>query len=431
MNEYEWDDACIRDVCAREVLDCRGEPTVEVDVITEAGIIGRADVPCGRSRGKHEAVELRDGDDRYHGRGVMRAVRNVNTTIAPLLKGKNASDQRTVDTLMRDLDDSPDKSSLGANAMLGVSLAAARAAAESHGLPLYRYLGGATAHIMPVPVLDMIEGGLLASTDLDFQEHQVMPVGAPTFSEAIRMGMEVYHELGTILERTYGNQARNVGDEGGYTPPGMNDPRDAFDAELAAIEECGYEKEFVLSLDCAASHFYDVDMGTYTFMGKATTREGMIEFYEDLASTYPLASMEDPLYEDDFEGYTMLTEALDVQIVGDDLFATNPRRVQEGIDRHAATALLFKANQIGTVSEAFDVASCAYRGGLAIQVSERSGQTEDTWLADIAVALDAGQIKTGVTRSERTAQYNRLLRIEEGDPLVRYAGRGYRNPFRF
>jgi len=420
----------IKEIKAREVLDCRGNPTVEVDVITMEGVLGRADVPSGRSTGKYESFELRDGGDRYHGKGVLKAVRNVNEIIAPALKGKDVTKQREIDELMIELDGTENKSKIGANAIVGVSLAVAKAAANALRIPLYRYVGGLNAHVLPVPILDLIEGGMLAASDLDFQEHQVMPVGAKSFSEAIRMGLEVYHELGKILVKKWGKCSLNVGVEGGYTPYGMKDPGEAFDAELEAIEELGYGDKFVLSLDCAASHLYNRKTGKYTLMGKEITREELMDFYEDLVSSYPLQSIEDPLEEEDFEGFAELTRTLNIQIVGDDLFVTNMKRLRKGIELGAANALLLKVNQIGTLSEAVDAAELAFRNGYGVQVSERSGQTEDTWLADLAVGLNAGQIKTGVTRSERTAQYNQLFRIEEelGDK-AKYAGKKFRRPF--
>jgi enolase len=338
--------------------------------------------------------------------------------------------QREIDDLMIGLDGTENKSKLGANAIVGVSLAVAKTAAKALGVPLYRYIGGMNAHILPVPVLDLIEGGKLAATSLDFQEHQIMPVGAKSFSDAIRMGFEVYYELGKILVEKYGKHSLNVGVEGGYTPYGMKDPREAFDVELKAVEELGYGDKFVLSLDCAASHLYNGKTGKYTLMGKEINREELMDFYEDLVSSYPLKSIEDPLEEEDFEGFAELTRTLKIQIVGDDLFVTNMKRLRRGIELGAANALLFKVNQIGTLSEALDVAELAFRNGYGVQVSERSGQTEDTWLADLAVALSAGQIKTGVTRSERTAQYNQLFRIEEElGNRAKYAGKNFRRPF--
>ena len=418
----------IKDIKAREILDSRGEPTIEVDVITEDGTLGRADVPCGLSKGEHEALEVRDGGSRYAGRGVRNAVYNVHEVIRPALLGKNSVEQREIDELMIELDGTPNKSKLGSNAIVGVSLAVAKAAANALGKPLYEHIGGAGPHILPVPVLDMIEGGLLAASGLDFQEHQVMPVGAESFSEAIRIGMEVYYKLGEIIKKEWSRHSLNVGAEGGYTPQAMNDPRKALDAEWKAIVELGYQDKFVMSLDVAASHFYDRQEEKYKFMGKKITSKELIEYYIELVNDYPIVSIEDPLQEDDYEGYAKLTSALDIQIVGDDFFATNPERIKRGIDEGAANAVLLKVNQIGTLSEALDAAQLAFRNNFGVQVSERSGETEDTWLADLAVAINSGQIKTGVTRSERTCKYNRLLRIEESDKSLKYAGRLFRDP---
>ncbi|HDJ24146.1 MAG TPA: phosphopyruvate hydratase [Candidatus Aminicenantes bacterium] len=418
----------IKDIKAREILDCRGEPTIEVDVITEDGTLGRAAVPCGLSKGEHEALEIRDGGNRYAGRGVKKAIDNVHEIIRPALFGKNSVKQREIDELLIELDGTPNKSKLGANAIVGVSLAVAKAAANALGKPLYKHIGGDGPHILPVPVLDMIEGGLLAASGLDFQEHQVMPVGAESFSEAIRMGMEVYYKLGEILEKEWGRESLNVGAEGGYTPQAMNDPRNALDAEWKAIVELGYQDKFVMSLDVAASHFYDKQEKKYKFMGKKITSEELIEYYLELVNDYPLVSIEDPLQEDDYEGYAKLTSALDIQIIGDDFFTTNPERIKRGIEEGAANAVLLKVNQIGTLSEALDAAQLAFKNNFGVQVSERSGETEDTWLADLAVAINSGQIKTGVTRSERTCKYNRLLRIEESDKSLKYAGWNFRHP---
>jgi len=421
----------IKDVRAREILDCRGEPTVEVEVWTKGEFLGRADVPSGRSTGKYEAFELRDGEDRYQGKGVLKAVQNVNKIIAPALKGIDVTKQREIDELMIELDGTENKSKLGANAIVGVSLAVAKAAAKALGTPLYQKIGGPRAHILPVPFLNLINGGKLAATELDFQEHMVMPVGAKTFSEAIRMGAEVYYELGKMLAKRWGRHSLNVADEGGYTPPGMKNPKEAFDAMLKAIEELGYEDEFVLGLDVAATHLYNKEKKKYALMGKELSKENLMDFYEDLVSTYPLQSIEDPLEEEDFEGFAELTRTLRIQIVGDDLFATNLKRLKEGVKKGAANALLLKVNQIGTLSEALDAAQLAFKNGYGVQVSERSGQTEDTWLADVAVGLNAGQIKTGAPcRSERTAQYNQLLRIEEElRSTAKYAGKNFRKPF--
>ena len=415
----------ITDVRAREIIDGRGTPTVEVDIWVDNFLRGRADVPSGRSTGSHEAFELRDGGKRYAGFGVMKAIDNVNKIIALEVVGKDVRDQRKLDKLMIEMDGTQNKAKLGANAILGVSLAIAKAAACSLRIPLYQYID-TNAYILPVPVLDLIEGGMIAASDLDFQEHQVIPVGAESFSEAIRMGMEVYYELGKILAEKWGKHSLNVGVEGGYTPPGMKDPREAFDAELLAIEKLGYEDKFVLSLDCAASHFYNRKTGRYTLMGKEITREELMNFYKDLVSSYPLQSIEDPLDEEDFDGFAELARTLNIQIVGDDLFVTNINRLRKGIEKGAANALLLKVNQIGTLSEALDAAQFAFRNSYGVQVSERSGQTEDTWLADLTVGLNAGQIKTGVVRAERTSKYNRLLQIEEElGPIAKYAGRNF------
>jgi enolase len=425
MNAFQ-----IRHVKAREILDCRGNPTVEVDVITESGILGRADVPAGRSRGAHEAFELRDGGQRYAGLGVLTAVRNVNEILAPQLVGRDVRRQMEIDRLMVDLDGTDDKSKIGGNAIVGVSLAVCKTAAQALDLPLYRYSGGPNAHVMPVPLLNFINGGKLAATDLDFQEHIIMPVGAKTFAASMAIGTEVYFLLGKQLAAQYGKAVLNTADEGGYTPP-MTDPRDAFDAELQAIEELGYNDDFVLGLDVAATHLYNAETQTYRFMSKDLSRERFMDFLEDLCHTYPVKTIEDPLEEEDFEGFAELTRSTGIQIVGDDLFVTNVDRLKRGIEVGAANALLWKVNQVGTLTEALDAAHCAYRHGYAVQVSERSGQTEDTWLADMTVGLNAGQIKTGAPcRSERTAQYNQLLRIEEElGSSARYAGRDFSHPF--
>jgi len=422
----------VKDVKAREVLNGRGEPSVEVEIITEGGIVGIASVPTGRSRSKYEAVDLRDGERRYRGMGVLRAIENINRIIAPALKGKDVRRQREIDMLLNELDGTKNKSRLGGNSILGVSLAIAKTAAKALGEPLYRYIGGANAHVLPVPHINVIEGGKLAATELDFQEFHIIPVGAKSFSEALRMATEVYYVLGDILTEKYGRHSLNVGVEGGYTPLGLRDPRGAFDAMLKAIEEAGYsEKEFGLGIDAAASHIYDEKEKKYTFMGKKMSREDLIEFYKEIVSSYPILSIEDPLEQDDFDGFAELTKSLNIQIVGDDLFATNINRLKNGIEMRAANAILWKVNQVGTLTEALDVAQCAFRYGYGVEVSERSGQTEDTWLADLAVALNAGQIKTGAPcRGERTAQYNRLLRIEEElGGTARYPGRNFRIPF--
>lgn len=420
----------IKTIKAREVLDCRGNPTVEVDILTEGGILGRADVPAGRSRGVYEAFELRDGGKRYAGTGVLKACKNVNEAIGPKLVGMDVRRQTDIDQTVIALDGTPDKSKLGGNAIVGVSLTVARTAANALELPLYQYVGGPRACVLPVPLLNYINGGKLAATDLDFQEHIIMPVGAKTFSEAMAMGTEVYFHLGQMLAKKYTKYVLNTADEGGYTPP-MTDPREALEMELKACDELGYGKDFVLGLDCAATHLYDPEKKAYRLMGKDLPREKIIDFYEDLCKTYPVVSLEDPLQQDDFEGFAELTKALKIQIVGDDLFVTNVKRLKKGIELGAANALLWKVNQVGTLTEALDAAYCAFRHGYGVQVSERSGQTEDSWLADLTVALNAGQIKTGAPcRSERTAQYNQLFRIEEelGGRAV-YPGRNFQKPF--
>jgi len=402
----------ILDIEAREILDNRLEPTLRVTVDTLAGTAS-ADVPAGRSRGGHEAVEIRDGDKRYHGRGVRTAVATIEDQIAPALRGRSVTDQRTLDETLIELDGTAEKSNLGGNTTTGVSLACLKAGAAATGTGLYRYVGGATAATLPVPFLDMIEGGELSGSALPFQEHQVVPVGADSFGEAIRMGAEVYEVLGEIVEREYGVASRNVGDEGGYNPVGMADPRDALDCLWAAIEELGYDDVFALATDVAATHFYDADTERYALLDEEYTHAELLSLYEELVGAYPIVSLEDPLHEADFEGYATLTDRLDVQIVGDDLFVTDPGRVERGVEVGAANAVLLKVNQIGTVTEAVDAARLGTHNGYAVQVSERSGQTPDTWLADLTVGLAAGQIKTGVTRGERTEQYNRLLAIED------------------
>jgi enolase 1/2/3 len=385
-----------------------------VTVTTRSGSAGTADAPAGRSTGVYEARELRDGGRPYHGRGVSKAVENVNKCIAPALVGKDVVDQSWIDSRLIDLDGTRNKSRLGANAIVAVSLAAAKAAAGCLGLPLFKRIGGRQANVLPVPAFDLIEGGKLAASDLDFQEHQVIPVGAKSFSEAMRIGIEAYHLLGERLAKKWGRHSLNVGVEGGYTPPGMRDPADALEAELRVVEELGYGKRCVLGLDAAATHFYDPRSGSYRFMGKRLEPSQLIDVYRNLVSTYRVRSIEDPLEQNDFQGFAEATKELKIQIIGDDLFVTNPKRLREGIRRGAANALLFKVNQIGTLTEALDAAELAFNSGYGVVVSERSGQTEDTWLANVAVGLGAGQIKTGCPcRGERTSQYNELIRIEE------------------
>jgi enolase len=401
----------IESVSALEIVDCRLEPTLRVTVRTEGGASGTADVPCGRSTGAHEAVERRDGDERFDGKGVEEAVRIVDDEIGPTLAGRDVTEQRAIDRALVELDGTSDRSRLGGNATTGVSLATAVAAATAVGLPLYRYLGRADVGKLPMPLFDVIEGGELAESGLAFQEHQLIPVGADSFSEALRMSAETYAVLGDLLEETYDSRSRNVGVEGGYTPP-LSDPRDAFDAALKAADRAGYGGEFALGLDAAATHCYDDRTETYRVLDEPFDRDELVEFYEDLVDAYPLVSIEDPLEENDFEGTAALTDAVDAQIVGDDLFVTDSDRLKRGIERSAGNALLLKVNQIGTLTEALEAADLARRNGYDVQVSERSGQTPDTWLAELAVGLSATQIKTGVTRGERTEQYNRLLEIE-------------------
>ena len=406
----------IASVTAREVLDCRLEPTVRVTVETGDGTTATADVPAGRSTGRHEAVDRRDGDARYDGRGVRKAVEAVSTEIATAISGLDVRDQATVDATLVETDGTAQLERLGANATTGTSLAVAKAGAAATDRSLAAHiasLAGRGGTRLPVPFLDMIEGGELAATDLDFQEHQLVPVGADSIAEGIRMGAEVYYELGDQLAAEWGPASRNVGVEGGYTPPDMEDPRDAFDALLAAAEERGYGDDFVLAIDAAATHFHAPESDTYRVMGEVYTPEELVDLYTELARAYPLVSIEDPLAEDDFETTATLTAAFDGQIVGDDLFVTQADRVERGIDAGAASALLLKVNQVGTLTGALEAAATAESAGYAVQVSERSGQTPDTWLADLTVGIDAGQIKTGVSRGERTEQYNRLFELED------------------
>ena len=430
VEELEMNDFSIRDIQAREILDCRGDPTIEVDVVTEGGAFGRADAPAGRSRGTYEAFEMRDGGRRYHGLGVQKAVNTVNLVIAPLLKGVDVREQRKIDQVLVERDGTENKSKIGGNAITATSLAAAKAGASSLSLPVYRYIGGANAHVLPVPMFLYICGGKLAATDFDFQEFNAMPIGAKNFAEAIRMGSEVYHTLGELLAKKYGKYSLNTGDEGSFSPPGPRDPREAYDIILKAIEEEGYEKDFILALDAAATHLYEPRSKKYRYMGKKISSENLMEVYEELARSYPLRSIEDAFYENDYEAFVEITKRLDIQIVGDDLFVTNPNRLLKGIKMGAANTLLLKVNQIGTLTEALDTASCATKNGYGVLVSERSAQTEDTWLADLTVGLNSGQIKNGApTRSERVAQFNQLLRIEEElGKAATYAGRNFRRP---
>jgi enolase len=416
--------ALIEQVGAREILDSRGNPTVEVEVALDDGTLARAAVPSGASTGEHEAVELRDGDTgRYNGKGVERAVAAVLDEIGPEMVGIEAVDQRIVDQKLVDLDGTPAKSRLGANAILGVSLAVAKAAAESAELELFRYLGGPNAHVLPVPMLNILNGGSHADSNVDVQEFMIAPIGAETFREALRWGAEVYHSLKSVLKGR--GLSTGLGDEGGFAPNLANN-REALDLILQAIEKAGYTpgRDVALALDVAATEFF-AD-GAYTFEGSKKSAEQMTAYYAELIRDYPMVSIEDPLSEDDWDGWVTMTAEVGekVQIVGDDLFVTNPDRLEEGITRRAANALLVKVNQIGTLSETLDAISLATSFGYKSMMSHRSGETEDTFIADLAVATGVGQIKTGApARGERIAKYNQLLRIEEtlGD-AARYAG---------
>lgn len=414
----------IEQVGAREILDSRGNPTVEVEIALSDGTFARAAVPSGASTGEHEAVELRDGGTRYGGKGVEKAVEAVLDEIAPAVIGLSADDQRLVDQALLDLDGTPDKSRLGANAILGVSLAVAKAAADSAGLPLFRYIGGPNAHILPVPMMNIINGGAHADTGVDVQEFMIAPIGAATFKESLRWGAEVYHSLKSVLKKQ--GLSTGLGDEGGFAPdlPGT---KAALDLIGTAIEGAGFKvgSDIALALDVAATEFHTEGKG-YAFEKETRTAEQMAEFYAGLLDAYPLVSIEDPLSEDDWDGWVALTTAIGdrVQLVGDDLFVTNPERLEDGIEKGAANALLVKVNQIGTLTETLDAVSLAHSSGYRTMMSHRSGETEDTTIADLAVAVGSGQIKTGApARSERVAKYNQLLRIEEtlGD-AARYAG---------
>ena len=416
--------ADIMHIFAREILDSRGNPTVEVEALLADGSHGRAAVPSGASTGEHEAHELRDGDERYAGKGVLKAVENVNETLADELAGIEADDQRIVDRLMLELDGTENKKNLGANALLGVSMAVAKAAADSAALPLYRYIGGPNAHVLPVPMMNILNGGAHADSGVDVQEFMIAPIGAESFREALRMGTEVYHALKSVLKAK--NLSTGLGDEGGFAPS-VGSTREALDLIVEAIEKAGYTpgKDVALALDVASSEFFED--GHYNFEGGRHTADEMAKVYAELVENYPIVSIEDPLDEDDWAGYTTLTAELGekVQIVGDDFFVTNPKRLAKGIEEKAANALLVKVNQIGTLTETFDAVELAHRNGYRTMMSHRSGETEDTTIADLAVALGCGQIKTGApARSERVAKYNRLLRIEEElGPAAEFAGR--------
>jgi enolase len=417
--------ASIDAVIAREILDSRGNPTVEVEVGLDDGTVARAAVPSGASTGAFEAVELRDGGDRYGGKGVERAALAVEDEIAPEILGFDAAEQRLIDQVMIDLDGTANKERLGANAILGVSLAVAKAAADSSGLPLFRYVGGPNAHVLPVPMMNILNGGSHADTDVDIQEFMIAPIGAESFREALRWGAEVYHALKAVLKKE--GLATGLGDEGGFAP-NLPSNRAALDLIAKAIDSAGFTlgTDIGLALDVAASEFYSD--GVYTFEKTSKSADEMSAYYAALVADYPLVSIEDPLNEDDWVGWKTLTDAIgsQVQIVGDDLFVTNPERLARGIESQTANALLVKVNQIGTLTETLDAVSMAHRNGYRCMMSHRSGETEDVTIADLAVATDCGQIKTGApARSERVAKYNQLLRIEEElDDAARYAGRG-------
>jgi enolase len=421
--------SAIMDIRGREILDSRGNPTVEADVILESGAQGRAAVPSGASTGEHEAVELRDLDgDRYLGKGVTRAVKNVNGEIRDALRGFEAREQRDLDGTLIDLDGTPNKGRLGANAILAVSMAAARAAASEMGIPVYRYLGGPTANLLPVPMMNILNGGAHSSNNVDIQEFMVMPVGAASFSDGLRMGAEVFHHLKKVLSKQ--GKSTGVGDEGGFAPD-LGSNEEAVEVVLSAIQAAGYTPgdDMVLAIDAAASELFHG--GKYRFRwstGKEVDSDGMIRFWADWVRKYPIRSLEDPLDENDWDGWRALTEEIgsDVQIVGDDIFVTNTERLDRGIREGVGNAILIKVNQIGTLSETLDAIRMAGESGYNSVISHRSGETEDTFIADLAVATSAGQIKTGsASRTDRVAKYNQLLRIEEALAAeARYPGRG-------
>ena len=417
--------ALIDAVHAREILDSRGNPTVEVEVLLEDGTSARAAVPSGASTGAFEAAELRDGGKRYGGKGVEKAVNFVNDELAPVVTGYDAQDQRLIDSEMIALDGTKNKSRLGANAILGVSLATARAAAESADLSFFRYIGGPTAHTLPVPMMNILNGGAHADTNVDVQEFMIAPIGADTFKESLRWGTEIYHALKAVLKKR--GLVTSVGDEGGFAP-NLDSNRAALDLILEAIEAAGFKpgKDIALAMDVAATEFFKD--GTYAFEGKSKSSDEMIAYYAELVNSYPIVSIEDPLDENDWAGWSKMTAELGnkIQIVGDDLFVTNPERLSRGIKEGAANALLVKVNQIGTLTETLDAVALAHRNSYRSMMSHRSGETEDTTIADLAVALECGQIKTGApARTERVAKYNQLLRIEEElAESAFFAGRG-------
>ncbi|GAB2925261.1 phosphopyruvate hydratase [Micromonospora polyrhachis] len=418
--------ATIEGIVAREILDSRGNPTVEVEIGLDDGTIARAAVPSGASTGAFEAVELRDGDaDRYQGKGVEKAVANIEDRIVDEIIGYEASEQRLIDQRMLDIDGTADKSGLGANAILGVSLAVAKAAAKSADLSLFRYLGGPNAHLLPVPMMNILNGGAHADSNVDIQEFMIAPIGAPTFREALRSGTEVYHALKSVLKKK--GLGTGLGDEGGFAPD-LPTNSAALDLIGEAVEKAGYRlgTDIVFALDVAATEFFE--NGSYTFEGGTKSADEMTAYYHKLADAYPIVSIEDPLSEDDWSGWATLTASIGdrIQIVGDDLFVTNPQRIARGIAENAANAVLVKVNQIGSLTETFDAVDLAHRANFRCMMSHRSGETEDTTIADLAVAMGCGQIKTGApARSERVAKYNQLLRIEEElADAARYAGAG-------
>jgi enolase len=419
----------ITKIHAREIIDCRGWPTVQADVWVENRLMGRADVASGRSTGSHEAHVLLDGDqDRYRGLGVLKAVENVNNVISGELIGCDVTEQRKIDLAMIELDGTANKHKLGANAILGVSLAVARAAANVNGVSLYRYVNP-NAHVLPVPLMNCLNGGKLTANELEIQEFIFMPVGAASYAHALQITTEINEFLRDLVVAKYGILATNTGDEGGFATP-MRGIWEPFEFMSKAVEQAGYEDDVVYAMDLAANSWFNRETRLYELDGKDYDRDALIELYRQVAEKYPLVSMEDPLHEEDFEGFSLLTGALDMQIVGDDLFVTNVDRLREGVQKAAANAMLFKVNQIGTLSEALDAAEFAYRHNYGVQVSERSGETEDPIISDLVVALNSGQIKTGMPiRGERTSKHNRLLQIEEELGAVGvYAGRNFARP---
>lgn len=407
----------ITNITARQILDSRGNPTVEVDVITDGGFYGRAAVPSGASTGAFEAVELRDGGDQWMGKGVIKALANIESTLSEALIGVDVTEQKLIDRLLIACDETDNKSKMGANAILGISLACAKAAADAVNLPLYRYVGGSYSHIMPVPMMNILNGGSHADNAIDIQEFMIMPIGAPSFSEGLRYGVEIFHHLKKTLSE--GGYSTNVGDEGGFAP-NLPSNEAAIEVVLKAVERTGYKigEDIKIALDAASSEFYNKETGLYTFesTGQSMTSDEMVAYWKDWSAKYPIVSIEDGLDEEDWSGWKKLNETLgnSIQLVGDDLFVTNAKRLQRGIDMNCANSVLVKVNQIGTLTETIETVDLAHRNGMTSVMSHRSGETEDTTIADLAVALNTGQIKTGsASRSDRTAKYNQLLRIEE------------------